>query len=309
MMWAIRAATSNDAVFIRAMTYEALYVPDGEARPTIDVLDQSDIAHYWRDFGDRAGDVGVVAEDGSEPVGAVWLRLLVGADQGYGHVSDRVPELSIATQPGYRGSGVGTALLRALLDKYPVCSLSTDPRNPSMRLYERFGFRFVGWNDTSITMARWADVSAGEPGPVTAWPTEDDLGTAWGECFQRLRVPQLAHPEVHGLVWTDGESVEAPVVNVGEHHLPAAILADQLGHRLLVHDGVAVTEVDAETLDAAVRHLAPADAATHWEHPNLRWWRELRSRQSIGVPGRAVAVWLLDESTDDPRTRLIDAVR
>ncbi len=54
----------------------------------------------------------------------------------------------MAVLPEYRGMGVGTALLRAVISRgaevgYRGISLSVDMRNPALHLYERLGFQAV----------------------------------------------------------------------------------------------------------------------------------------------------------------------
>ncbi len=81
-------------------------------------------------------------------IGAAWYRLYPAEAPGYGFVAEEIPELSVAVEPEYRGMGVGTALLRALISRatevgYRAVSLSVDARNPALRLYERLGFLVV----------------------------------------------------------------------------------------------------------------------------------------------------------------------
>lgn len=141
------------------MLYQSLYVPPGEAPFPREVLDSPQIAKYVEGWG-RGGDIGFVAVDlsSNEPVGAAWLRLLVGREKGYGHVCDETPELGIAVLPAHRGRGVGSALLTRLLEaaraQYDSVSLSVSSHNPAVRLYERLGFQRVAVSDTSITMLK-----------------------------------------------------------------------------------------------------------------------------------------------------------
>ena len=106
------------------------------------------------------GDIGFVAVDegSNDPVGAAWLRLLVGDEKGFGYVDEATPELGIAVLPGHRGRGVGAALLRRLLEAssvvYEAVCLSVSLDNPALRWYERVGFRRVGVCGTSVTMVK-----------------------------------------------------------------------------------------------------------------------------------------------------------
>jgi ribosomal protein S18 acetylase RimI-like enzyme len=92
-----------------------------------------------------------------QPVGAVWVRLVVGEGKGYGYVDDDTPELSIAVFPEYRGQGIGTQLLTHLFAS--VCgqssiSLSVSAKNPAVKLYNCFGFKVVSRTDESLLMKR-----------------------------------------------------------------------------------------------------------------------------------------------------------
>lgn len=126
-------------------------------RPWDAVLAEPMLAHYvvgWP----AAGERGMVAEDEQgRPVGAAWWRLFPEQDPGYGFVSADCPELSVGVLDGHRGAGVGTALLRALieqagLDGLPGLSLSVEPDNPAARLYARLGFEVVGGSGGAQTM-------------------------------------------------------------------------------------------------------------------------------------------------------------
>ncbi len=138
---------------MRQMVYEALYVPAGHAPFPASVLDQPEVNHYFRRFGERPGDVGRIAvTDSGEPVGAAWVRRFSSTDPGYGFVDERTPELTIAVVPSARGQGSGTTLLLDLLAVVPRCSLSVDRRNPALRLYERLGFQVVATDGDTLTM-------------------------------------------------------------------------------------------------------------------------------------------------------------
>ena len=70
------------------------------------------------------------------------------AQPGYGFVDEQTPELTIAVVPSRRGRGYGAELLTSLLaqakeDGFGAVSLSVEPDNPALALYERHGFEKV----------------------------------------------------------------------------------------------------------------------------------------------------------------------
>jgi ribosomal protein S18 acetylase RimI-like enzyme len=97
----------------------------------------------------RRGDTALVAIDEFQPVGAAWFRLFEPGEPGYGFVDDGTPELTIAIVPSRRGKGLGRELLAELLVQaraggYPAVSLSVEPDNPALHLYEEHGFAKTG---------------------------------------------------------------------------------------------------------------------------------------------------------------------
>jgi ribosomal protein S18 acetylase RimI-like enzyme len=105
----------------------------------------------------RPGDTALIAIQDFQKVGAAWYRLFTEANAGYGYVDEETPELSIAIVPSRRGSGLGSELLDALLDRaradgYAAISLSVEEGSPAVGLYERHGFERVGDDDGGVTM-------------------------------------------------------------------------------------------------------------------------------------------------------------
>jgi ribosomal protein S18 acetylase RimI-like enzyme len=134
---------------MREMLFEAAHWRAGRSRPTIEeTIANPEIARYIEGWG-RTGDAGVVAVDGGRRIGAAWYRLFTSDRPGYGFVDERTPELTVGVVAGARGQGVGTALVRALLAEaraagFEAISLSVEPGNAAVRLYERAGFARVG---------------------------------------------------------------------------------------------------------------------------------------------------------------------
>ncbi len=156
---AIRPMESNDTTFMEEMLYAMVYVRPGESKPPMEeVLTTPSIAHYVTGLGTKTSDRAFVAVDANgNRVGAAWYRLFTEEDQGYGFVGPDIPELGIAVCAGCRGQGIGTQLLQTLItqacrDGYRHLSLSVDPDNPALNLYQRSGFRKVGESGTSWTM-------------------------------------------------------------------------------------------------------------------------------------------------------------
>jgi hypothetical protein len=94
-----------------------------------------------------------------------------------------------------------------------------------------------------------------------------------------------------------------PHVNApgGAHGLPAVVLATVIGH-----DGSTATlDLTHGDLEAAVESLAPAEACTSVEHPNLQAWRDVLAELDSNPARSAVAVFVSD--LEDPVTSEADA--
>lgn len=138
----VRRWTGDDLPFLWEMLYQSLHVHEGDAPFPRSILAEPGIAHYVADFGTRAGDDALVCvNDKGERVGAAWVRQLTASDPGYGYVSDEIPEVAMAVDPGWRGRGIGRRLLEHLLDRHPRLSLSVDDENVrAASLYLSMGF-------------------------------------------------------------------------------------------------------------------------------------------------------------------------
>ena len=100
---------------------------------------------------------GAHSHRGLQPVAAAWYRLFTESHPGYGFVDEQTPELTIAVVPSRRGRGYGAELLTSLLaqaaeDGFPAISLSVEPDNPALALYERHGFEKVGERGGALVM-------------------------------------------------------------------------------------------------------------------------------------------------------------
>ncbi|MGG3468667.1 GNAT family N-acetyltransferase [Neobacillus pocheonensis] len=139
------------------MLYQAIFIPEGVPRPTRDILKEPHIEKSLKGWG-RDGDTALIAIDANNtPIGAVWVRLFDESNKTYGYIDNQTPLLGMALIPEYRGNGIGTALLGEMLRitkeaGFGAVSLSVDPNNPALSLYNRLGFKKVGIDGTSWDM-------------------------------------------------------------------------------------------------------------------------------------------------------------
>jgi ribosomal protein S18 acetylase RimI-like enzyme len=145
----IRHAGAQDLPFLRDMLRHAYYARWGNEADV-------PLERYVAGWG-RRGDNALVAIDQFQPVGAAWYRLFAEDAPGYGYVDPDTPELTIAVVPSRRGKGLGVQLLESLLEQarsegYGQISLSVEPDNPALHLYEQHGFAQVGERGGALVM-------------------------------------------------------------------------------------------------------------------------------------------------------------
>lgn len=135
--------------------YEAIFVPEGQTPPPRSILTEPALRVYVDGFGEGAADTAVAAEANGRVVGAAWARIM----DDYGHLDDETPSLAVALYVPYRGRGLGSALLKALLERlrlkgYARASLSVQKANRALRLYRRLGFEAVQDKGEELIMVK-----------------------------------------------------------------------------------------------------------------------------------------------------------
>lgn len=152
----IRRATPEDAALLWEMlAVAANWRPDADIRSAAEIMGIPALAHYIAGW-PVEGDVGFVVEEG-RPLGAAWWRFFSKHDPGFGFVDEATPEVAIGVVEEARGRGLGTRLLQALIAEaqrsaLPALSLSVEPDNPAVSLYQRLGFLTVGRVGGSLRM-------------------------------------------------------------------------------------------------------------------------------------------------------------
>lgn len=164
----LRPATADDVDLLTDMTLEAFNWDPERPAVTMSQLRADPALRRYVQGWPTAGEQGTVAEtaDG-EPIGAAWWRYFPVDAPGYGFVAEDVPELSLAVASGWRGRGVGRALLRALIEQargagLARVSLSVERSNHAAGMYASEGFEVVDGDENADTMVK--DLHAGPSG-------------------------------------------------------------------------------------------------------------------------------------------------
>jgi ribosomal protein S18 acetylase RimI-like enzyme len=125
---------------------ELAHVPwdDAMRRAFIEHQFSAQDAHYREHYPGATLDV--IEIDG-EPAGRLYVHR--------GPLDIRIMDIALA--PAYRGHGMGTGLLRMLIDEASAggrtLSIHVESNNPARRLYERLGFRPAGEHGVYVLMS------------------------------------------------------------------------------------------------------------------------------------------------------------
>lgn len=108
---------------------------------------------YVEEWG-KDGDHAVVAWEDGQPVGVAWVRIL---PEGFGYISDDIPELTVAVLPEFQGRGIATKLIRRLHKQVhdsgvESVSLSVQEGNPAAALFAQSGYIDAGVNEDQRLM-------------------------------------------------------------------------------------------------------------------------------------------------------------
>ena len=148
----IREIHKSEYLTLSDFLYEAIYIPEGMAKPPKSIIEQPELQVYISDFG-KIDDWCLIAEVQKRIVGAVWARIM----QDYGHVDNETPSLAISLYKEYRHRGIGTALIKSMLQLlkekgYKRTSLSVQKANDAVRMYKKVGFEVVEENKEEYIM-------------------------------------------------------------------------------------------------------------------------------------------------------------
>ena len=152
-MITLREIRESEYGLLKDFLYEAIFIPEGVEPPAKEIVELPELKLYYEDFGTGKADRCVVADDDGRVVGAAWTRIM----NDYGHVDDDTPSFAISLYKEYRGKGIGTELMRKMLellrkDGYGKASLAVQKANYAVKMYEKVGFRTVDQNSEEYIM-------------------------------------------------------------------------------------------------------------------------------------------------------------
>ena len=144
MNYIIRKIKSDEICLLKDFIYEAIFQRDENDLLPHDIIYEPSIWIYINDFGNKPDDLCLVAECDGKICGAVWTRII----NAFGHVDNDTPEFAISLYKEYRGYGIGTAMMREMLEllkekRYKQTSLAVQKDNYAVRMYEKVGFEIV----------------------------------------------------------------------------------------------------------------------------------------------------------------------
>lgn len=152
MDYKIREIRKNEYAILFDFLYEAIFITEGMDKPPKSIIEQPELQVYIEDFG-KKDDWCLVAEIKEKIVGAVWVRIM----DDYGHIDDETPSFAISLYEEYRNMGIGTALMRDMLELlknkgYKQTSLSVQKANYAVRMYQKVGFEVIDENEEEYIM-------------------------------------------------------------------------------------------------------------------------------------------------------------
>jgi GNAT superfamily N-acetyltransferase len=134
---------------VRAAELAPVAWPDAAKRAFLDEQFDLQHQHYLKNY--PGADLLLVEKD-SRPIGRIYVY----------RTEKEIRLMDIALIESERACGIGTALLKELMDEARATrrelTLHVEPDNPAQRLYQRFGFRliehrgvydFLGWTSAS----------------------------------------------------------------------------------------------------------------------------------------------------------------
>lgn len=149
----IRELQKEEYLLLDHFLYEAIFIPEGVEPPPKTIITSPELQVYVEHFGESKDDWGLMAEVDGKVAGAVWVRIM----NDYGHIDNETPSLAISLYKEYRGLGIGTAMMKEILNLlkshgYSQVSLSVQKANYATKMYQTVGFEIVREHEEEYLM-------------------------------------------------------------------------------------------------------------------------------------------------------------
>lgn len=149
----IREMQPDEYPLLADFLYEAIFIPEGAEKPPRDIIKQDELQVYIKNFGKQKNDRCLAAECDGKIIGACWVRIM----DDYGHIDNETPSFAISLYKEYRGRGIGTELMREMLELlrfegYKRASLAVQKENYAVKMYKKAGFKTVDENEQEYIM-------------------------------------------------------------------------------------------------------------------------------------------------------------
>ena len=142
----LRKSRHSDLPFMREMLYEAVFWRPNPNKPSFEEgLADPGVSNALVDWGERDGDIAVIALVDSIPAGAAWYRFYTNDNFIRGYIDETIPAIAIAVHKEYRRQGIGEKMIEWLIDhasKHNIqkISLMVSKDNHAINLYRKCGF-------------------------------------------------------------------------------------------------------------------------------------------------------------------------
>jgi len=142
----LRKAQHSDIPFLEKILYEAVFWRASVNKPSFEQgLAYPEVSKSLADWGERDGDIAVIANVDSMPAGAAWYRYWTDDNFINGYMEENTPVLVIGVHSDYRHRGIGKKMMDWLIEyasKHAIqkLSLSVSKDNYAINLYKQQGF-------------------------------------------------------------------------------------------------------------------------------------------------------------------------
>lgn len=153
MDYIVREMIPSEYPRLDEFLYEAIFQRDELNLLPKTIIKNPEIYVYIKDFGNKKHDYCLCAEVNHKIVGAVWVRNI----NGFGSIDETTPEFAISLYKEFRGYGIGTAMMKQMLEYlkdagYRKTSLAVQKDNYALKMYLSVGFQIIDENEEEYIM-------------------------------------------------------------------------------------------------------------------------------------------------------------